>query len=137
MDETDVRVIRRTPVGCDRCQPIAYPDQVVEDAPNNTAARSAGSGLARNLALYTVARLGLVIVIAAVIVGAGWLFGVSVPLLVALVFAVVIALPLSLVLFKSLRIRVNESIAAVDEKRRRDKAELRAKLRGDPESGNA
>ena len=96
-----------------------------------------GSALARNLALYTIARLGLVVVIAAVILGVGWLLGVAVPVLVALVFAVLIALPLSLVLFKSLRIRVNESIAAVDEKRRRDKAELRAKLRGEQEGGIA
>ena len=90
-----------------------------------------GRGLAASLGLYTLARLLLVAVIAAVIVGGGLLFGVQVPILVALVFAVLIALPLSLVLFKNLRRQVNEGIAAVDEKRRRDKAELRAKLRGD------
>lgn len=137
MDKTDIEYIGSSPGQMPRHSPIAYPYQVVEDAPNNVPARSAGGALARNLALYTVARLGLVIVIAAVILGVGWLFGVAVPLLVALVFAVVIALPLSLVVFKSLRIRVNESIAAVDEKRRRDKAELRAKLRGDQEGGIA
>jgi hypothetical protein len=93
--------------------------------------------LARNLALYTLARFGLVIVLAAVILGVGAIVDVDIPLLVALIFAVVIALPLSLVLFKKLRIRVNESIADVDEKRRRDKADLRAKLRGDEEGGSA
>ncbi len=90
-----------------------------------------GGRLARDLALYTLARLGLVVVLAAVIFGGGKLFSVEIPLLVVLIFALVIALPLSLVLFAKLRRRVNEAISAVDEKRRKDKAELRAKLRGD------
>ena len=101
---------------------------------NSVPANSAvtpGGRLARDLALYTGARLGLVVVLAAVIFGGGKLFGVEIPLLVVLIFALVIALPLSLVMFAKLRRRVNESISAVDEKRRKDKAELRAKLRGD------
>ena len=87
--------------------------------------------LARDLGLYTAARFGLVIVLTAVIVLVAKLFSVSVPILVAAIFAVLISLPLSLLLFKSLRRKVNEDIADVDERRRRDKAELRAKLRGD------
>ena len=93
-------------------------------------APTAGRRLAAYLALYTVARLGLVAVLTVLIMVGAHLFAVDVPLLVALLFALALALPLSLVLFKSLRIRMNESIAAVDEKRRRDKAELREKLRG-------
>jgi hypothetical protein len=120
-----------------RAQRIAYADLVAEDTPTSDATPSPGGRLARNLALYTLARLGLVIVLAAVILGVGALVDIEIPLLVALIFAVVIALPLSLVLFKKLRIRVNESIADVDEKRRRDKADLRAKLRGDQEGGSA
>ena len=110
---------------------------MAEDTPTPDASPSPCGRLARNLALYTGARLGLVIVLAAVILGVGWLVDVDIPLLVALIFAVVIALPLSLVLFKKLRIRVNESISDVDEKRRRDKADLRARLRGDEEGGSA
>jgi hypothetical protein len=87
--------------------------------------------LVRDLALYTVARLGLVALIAAAIVFGAKMAGVEVPILVALIFALLIALPLSLVLFSKLRRRVNEDIAVVDERRRRDKADLRAKLRGD------
>ena len=97
---------------------------------------AAGGKLARDLALYTVARLGLVAVIAAVIYGGGKVAGIEIPILVILIFAILIALPLSLVLFASLRRRVNESIAAVDERRRRDKAELRSKLRGDRPAGS-
>ena len=89
--------------------------------------------LFRDVALYSGARLLLVIVISAVIIGVGLLVGVEVPVLVAAVFGVLISLPLSLVLFKSLRIRVNESIAGVDEERRRACADLQAKLRGEDE----
>ncbi|WP_245672906.1 DUF4229 domain-containing protein [Aldersonia kunmingensis] len=110
---------------------------MAEDTPTPHSTTSPGGRLARNLALYTLARLGLVIVLAAVILGVAALVDVDVPLLVALIFAVVIALPLSLVLFKKLRIQVNESITDVDEKRRRDKADLRAKLRGDGKDGAA
>lgn len=102
----------------------------------NTGA-TPGGRLMRDLALYTAARLGLVVVLAAVIFGGARIFGVEIPLLVTLLFALVIALPLSLVLFGKLRKQVNEDISAVDEKRRRDKAELRAKLRGDGDSAES
>jgi len=95
------------------------------------ATGSAGRRLARNLALYTVARLALVAVIAAVIVVVAHLLGVQIPIVVALLFGLIVAMPLSLLLFKRLRSRVNQDIAAVDEKRRTDKAQLRARLRGD------
>ncbi|BDT93975.1 hypothetical protein IFM12275_39510 [Nocardia sputorum] len=98
--------------------------------------------MARNLALYTVARLGLVVVLTALIVLAARLVSVDIPLVVAALFALIIAMPLSLTLFKRLRAKVNEDIALVDERRRRDKAELRARLRGDepptpPEAGTS
>ncbi|UAK33439.1 DUF4229 domain-containing protein [Nocardia asteroides] len=102
----------------------------------------AGRRLARNLALYTVARLGLVVVLTAVIMLAARLVSVDIPVVVAALFALIIAMPLSLTLFKRLRAKVNEDIALVDERRRRDKAELRARLRGDeprdpPEAGTS
>jgi hypothetical protein len=81
--------------------------------------------------LYTVARLGLVALITAVIMLAAKLIDVQIPLVVAALFALIIAMPLSLILFKGLRTRVNEDIAVVDERRRQDKAQLRALLRGD------
>ncbi|MDI9897700.1 DUF4229 domain-containing protein [Rhodococcus sp. IEGM 1381] len=98
---------------------------------NAVPGRSAKKSLAVNLGVYTFARLALVILIAAVIVGVGLLFGVEVPVLVAAIFAVLISLPLSLLLFKKMRIRVNESIAAVDEDRRTARADLQLKLRGE------
>ena len=97
----------------------------------------AGKRLARNVALYTLARIGLVVVIAAAIVGVAKLIGVEVPIIVAALFALIVAMPLSLTLFKKLRVRVNEDIAVVDERRRQDKAQLRARLRGDDDSASA
>lgn len=87
--------------------------------------------LVRDVVLYSVARLLLVVVIGGIIIGGGKLAGTEVPLLVAALFAVLIALPLSLALFGKLRKRVNLGIAAVDAQRRADRDDLRAKLRGD------
>ncbi|MDI9917248.1 DUF4229 domain-containing protein [Rhodococcus sp. IEGM 1379] len=87
--------------------------------------------LVRDVVLYSVARLLLVVVIGGIIIGGGKLAGTEVPLLVAALFAVLIALPLSLALFAKLRKRVNLGIAAVDAQRRADRDDLRAKLRGD------
>lgn len=81
---------------------------------------------------YMLARLLLVAVLAGVIFGAGHLLGVrDFPLVVALLFALVIALPLGIWLFAPLRRRATESIAVFDERRRRDREQLQARLRGE------
>ncbi|WP_405486327.1 DUF4229 domain-containing protein [Nocardia sp. NBC_00511] len=102
----------------------------MSDAPRPV---SAGRRLARSLALYTVARLGLVAVIAAIILGVAAIVKVAIPLIVALLFALLIAMPLSLVLFKKLRTQVNKDIAVVDEKRRSDRQQLMTRLQGKEE----
>jgi hypothetical protein len=82
--------------------------------------------------LYAVARLLLVVVLTAVIVGAGYLLGVrDFPIVVALLFAMVIALPLGIWMFAPLRRRATASIAMLDERRRKDREQLQARLRGD------
>ncbi len=85
----------------------------------------------RDVALYSVARLALVVALTLLILYLPRIFGVEIPLLVAALFAVLIALPVSLVLFSSLRRRVNEGIAAVDERRRSERADLENRLRGE------
>ncbi|MGU3291958.1 DUF4229 domain-containing protein [Williamsia sp. M5A3_1d] len=99
-------------------------------APTGPNQPGAGRGLATALILYTVARLGLVIVLAALIYGIGHLAGVDVPILVAAIFAVVTALPLGMLLFKRLRTDVNSAIAAVDADRRAKRDALQARLQG-------
>ena len=76
----------------------------------------------------TVESAGLGLVVVAILAPGA---PIVVKMLVAMVFALVVAFPLSLVLFKTLRRRVNEDIAAVDEKRRRDREDLQSRLRGE------
>jgi hypothetical protein len=91
-----------------------------------------GSRLLVDVLAYVLARLLLVVVLAAVIFGAGHLLGVrEFPLVVAILFALVIALPLGIWIFAPLRRRATASIAAFDERRRKDREQLQARLRGE------
>ncbi|HKV22582.1 MAG TPA: DUF4229 domain-containing protein [Mycobacterium sp.] len=91
-----------------------------------------GSRLVVDVLVYMLARLLLVAVLAAVIYGGAHLLGLrEFPLVIALLFAIVIALPLGMWIFAPLRRRANAGIAAVDERRRRDREQLQARLRGD------
>ncbi|EME62379.1 DUF4229 domain-containing protein [Rhodococcus sp. GXMU-t2271] len=106
------------------------PDQPGNPGRPGNAGTDRGT-LARDVALYSLARLLLVLVLAVVILYLPRLFGVEIPLLVAALFAVLIALPLSLVVFAPLRRRVNAGIASVDARRRADRADLQSRLRGE------
>ena len=84
-----------------------------------------------DVVVYVLARLLLVVVLAAVIL-VGALFGVrDFPLVIALLFALVIALPLGIWVFAPLRRRATASIAVFDERRRTDRERLQARLRGE------
>jgi xanthine/uracil permease len=90
------------------------------------------STLVVDVLAYALARLLLVVVLTAVIFGAGHLLGVrDFPLVVALLFGLVIALPLGIWIFAPLRRRATASIAVFDERRRKDRDQLRARLRGE------
>lgn len=81
--------------------------------------------------LYAVARLLLIAALTGVIYGGGLLLGVhDFPLMVALLFAIVLGLPVGIWLFAPLRRRATAGIAAFDEQRRSDREELQARLRG-------
>ncbi|MGV0811468.1 DUF4229 domain-containing protein [Mycolicibacterium boenickei] len=84
-----------------------------------------------DVAVYLIARLVLVAVLTAAIYGVGHLVAGDFPVIVALLFAIVIALPLGIWLFRPLRERATASIALVDERRRKDREQLQARLRGD------
>jgi Protein of unknown function (DUF4229) len=93
------------------------------------------SGLVVDVLAYVLARLLLVVVLTALIFGAGHLLGVrDFPLVVALLFALVIALPLGIWIFAPLRRRATASIAVFDERRRKDREQLQARLRGDEDA---
>lgn len=95
----------------------------------------AGRRLAVDLAVFTGARIALVIALAGGIYLLGRAVGIDVPILVAAFFAVVIALPLGMLLFKGLRDRVNVGIATVDAGRKAQRENLTSRLRGDDGRG--
>lgn len=85
-----------------------------------------GRTLVRDVALYSLARLAMVAVLALLLVFAG------VPLLVSILLALVVALPLSMLLLASLRARVSAGLALVGARRKAERDRLRRQLRGDP-----
>lgn len=81
---------------------------------------------------YTAARLLLVVVLSGVIYGAGRALGLAdFPPIIALLLALVVGMPLGMWLFAPLRRRANESLAAANERRRADREQLQARLRGE------
>ncbi|MGO3328068.1 DUF4229 domain-containing protein [Gordonia sp. (in: high G+C Gram-positive bacteria)] len=99
--------------------------------PSNQDAPATMGTLIVAVLLYTAARLVLVVALAVIIYYVGQAVGVDVPVLVAAVFGVLIALPLGMVLFKTLRLRVNDQIARVDAERSARQADIQSRLRGD------
>jgi Protein of unknown function (DUF4229) len=93
------------------------------DAPEPVAP---AGGLAGVLALYVLARLGLLALVAGLLVVAGT------PLVIAVLVALVVALPLSMLLFRGLRARLDAALAVTRERRAAQRDALRAGLRGDP-----
>ena len=95
-------------------------------APAGPRARSASEpGLAATLALYALARLGLLALIAALLIMAG------APLVIALFVALIVALPLSMFVFRGLRSRLDVALGAARVRRGEERAALRARLRGE------
>ncbi|HUB56707.1 MAG TPA: DUF4229 domain-containing protein [Mycobacterium sp.] len=95
-------------------------------------AQSSVGRAAVSVLLYVAARLILVAALTAVIYGVGRLLGVhEFPLTVALLFALVIAMPLGIWLFGPLRRRATDGLEVATERRRRDREQLRARLRGE------
>jgi hypothetical protein len=99
----------------------------------SSTGRAVGSVL-----LYVVARLALVAAVAAVIYGIGRLLGVhEFPIVVALLFALVIAMPLGMWMFAPLRRRATAGLDAATARRRHDREQLRARLRGEEPPGDS
>lgn len=91
---------------------------------------AAKRGLMKALVLYTAFRLVLVVVIAAAFYGLGRIFTDDVPLPIVFLFAIVVALPVSMVVGRKLRDRVNEHAAVIDEARKSRRDDFRRRLQG-------
>lgn len=91
-----------------------------------------GSRVVVDVLVYAVARLLLVALLVVLIYFGGHALGVrEFPIVVPLLFAIVLAFPLGIWLFAPLRRRATASIAVFDERRRSDREQLRARLRGE------
>lgn len=88
------------------------------------------AGAWKDIALYGLARVVVFVVLTVVIQTAAILLGMgqSFPLLMSALLALILALPLSMLLFRNLRLRVNEQIAVRDAGRRAHKDQMRAQL---------
>lgn len=85
-----------------------------------------------DVVVYTAARLGLVVVLTAVIYGLGRLLGMNdFPPIIAAMLALIVALPLGMWVFTPLRKRANDSLTVAGERRRREREKLQARLRGE------
>lgn len=102
------------------------PSGSITDAEVSAAKRA----LARDLVLYTLFRLALVAVIAAIFYGIALLFLDEVPPIPVILFALVVALPVSMIVGKGLRNRVARSAAVIDERRKERKDDFRRRLQG-------
>ncbi len=96
------------------------------------ATEDRGGGALGNVLLYAAARLLLAAVLTGVIYGTARLLGVAqFPVIVAVLFALIIAMPLGIWVFSPLRRRATAAIAAAGERRRRERQRLQARLRGE------
>jgi Protein of unknown function (DUF4229) len=101
-------------------------------------AESSAARAAVSVLLYVAARLALVVLLTAVICGTGRSLGVhEFPIAVAALFALIIGMPLGMWLFGPLRRRATAGIEVATERRRRDREQLRARLRGEAAPDNA
>ena len=75
--------------------------------------------------MYTLLRLGLVAVLTAAL-------AFFMPLIVALMFAIIVQLPLAWLLFSGPRGRVNDAIAVSTARRRQERERLQSALSGEP-----
>ncbi|MDD4866944.1 MAG: DUF4229 domain-containing protein [Mycobacterium sp.] len=82
--------------------------------------------------LYAAARLSLVVLLSGAIYGVARLLGIAqFPIAVAALSGLIIAMPLGIWLFGPLRRRATAALAVAGERRRRERAQLRARLRGE------
>jgi hypothetical protein len=107
-----------------------------DNSTGDPAAADAGTGAeGRGLSdvlWYSVARLLLVVVLTGVIYLAARLLGITgFPVAVAALFGLILAMPLGIWLFGRQRRRATAALAVAGERRRAERDQLQARLRGE------
>jgi hypothetical protein len=104
----------------------------VSEGSSGKSTGSTGHRIVFDVSLYAAARLLLVVAISGAIYGVARLLGVTeFPIVVAVLFALIIAMPLGIWLFTPLRRRATGALAIAGERRRAEREQLRARLRGE------
>lgn len=102
------------------------------ESPDTNPAPQPDPGLKkqRNLALvkYGLARLGLFFVLTVIIQGLAWLIGAPVPLVISALLALIVAFPLSMLVFSKLRTEATQTVAELSRQRREYKAWVQQEL---------
>jgi Protein of unknown function (DUF4229) len=111
-------------------------DNSTGDQADDQAGHGAGEGIRNHVVVdvlvYAAARLLLVVVLTGAIYGIARLLGVTqFPVVVAALFALIIAMPLGIWLFGPLRRRATAALGIAGERRRREREQLQARLRGE------
>jgi Protein of unknown function (DUF4229) len=104
----------------------------VDDQSGRVAGERTGNHAVVDVVAYAAARLLLVVALTGAIYGIARLLGVTqFPIVVAALFALIIAMPLGIWLFSPLRRRATAALAISGERRRREREQLQARLRGE------
>ncbi|WP_080793299.1 DUF4229 domain-containing protein [Corynebacterium pacaense] len=82
----------------------------------------------RNVIVYAGARVLLVVVLTLIIQGLAWLISSPVPLVMSAMLALVVAFPLSMLIFDSLRINATRAVGQWDAQRRAHRAWVQQEL---------
>jgi hypothetical protein len=105
-------------------EPPAAAPALSAGSPEPAAPPSGPAHLAGPLLVYSLLRLALIAVLTALLM-------FFMPLIVALLFAIIVQLPLSWLLFAGPRRRLNDAMARSTAKRRSERARLQSALAGD------
>ncbi|PFG27297.1 DUF4229 domain-containing protein [Corynebacterium renale] len=90
--------------------------------PDESSDKELRSQANKALAKYGLARLGLFIVLTVIIQVAAVLIGAPVPLVMSALLALIVAFPLSMLTFPTMRLEANAAVAAWNQ-RRKDRKE--------------
>jgi Protein of unknown function (DUF4229) len=103
-----------------------------DDQSGRVAGERTGNHVVVDVLVYAAARLLLVVALTAVIYGIARLLRVTeFPVVVAALFGLIIAMPLGIWLFGPLRRRATAALAIAGERRRAEREQLQARLRGE------
>ena len=84
----------------------------------------------KDIVLYGLARVVLFLVLTVVIAYGAYVVGAPLPVMISALLALIVALPLSMFLFKGLRLRVTAEMAAWDDQRRAHREYIKNELEG-------